>query len=56
MAIKFTEGYVRQEFNADGFLVSQEFVACGESEIESDEPLNVPEESLYHPFDMIQPE
>lgn len=54
---KVTEGCVVQSFNAEtGDLVSQEFMAGTEVEFENEKGLDEAFlETLYHPFDMVQP-
>ena len=58
---KVTVGFVVQAFQDDGTPLSQEFVAGDEVSYESrneedfGEPIDVPENDTYLPFDMVQP-
>jgi hypothetical protein len=55
---KYTNGYVRQEFDNDGNLVGQEFVASCDSdavEYTGTDGYKKPLEDAYAPFDMAQP-
>lgn len=51
MIKKITTGYVVQEFNEEGELVSQEFVA-GESEYENEDGETDLDYCFYAPFEM----
>lgn len=49
---KYTNGQVEQEFDLNGKLISQKFIADAEVEFSEENDIN---DSLYHPFDMNQP-
>lgn len=52
--VKYTEGYVEQNFDKSGRLKTQKFVAGDDVHVTITEQLasGVNSESLYHPFDM----
>jgi len=58
MIRKVTVGCVIQDFDEDGTLVSQEFIAGDQVEYEDENGdfVNEPSTSLYHPMNMIQPD
>jgi hypothetical protein len=55
---KWTNGVVKQTFNEKGELVRQLFISMHESDWtdESDWPIDCPNDSWYHSFDMEQPD
>jgi len=56
MITKFTEGYVKQEFDDDGKCISQKFVAGDKVDYEnSGVPCSCPSNEQYQPYDMVQP-
>lgn len=52
MIVKFTMGYVKQEFNDDGTLVKQEFIATDSSQFEDEHGRSIDPVDFYHNFDM----
>jgi hypothetical protein len=53
---KFTMGFVVQEFDEDGNLLNQEFIANDEETYEDDEGNIIdPMDEFYHPMNMEQP-
>ena len=62
MIIKYTEGHVKQIFDNNGKLLSQEFKAQNETTYMEETELgrreldvDRPENNFYHPFNMEQP-
>ena len=56
MTHKLTTGYVLQKFNDEGQCVEQEFIASDvDYEDENGEAVEAPENEIYHPFNMVQP-
>ena len=57
MIRKVIVGFVVQDFNEDGTLISQEFIAGDQVDYENEEGESVdePSTSLYHPMNMIEP-
>jgi hypothetical protein len=54
---KITVGFVIQDYNEDGICTKTQFVASDQVDWENDEgdPVDVPSQHTYFPFEMVQP-
>lgn len=52
MIIKYTPGYVKQEFNNDGTFIRQNFITTDCSEFENEQNEIIDPVNFYHNFNM----
>lgn len=56
ISTKITIGWVEQDFNGNGECSSQRFYSGDVEWVdENDNPITCPDDSWYHPFNMVQP-